>query len=70
MNDNKFWSTGNTRKRKISHILETEPTYATEYNNKKGFAQQNINTNNTSAVGLIVKNGYERVAHVAWECGC
>ena len=70
MNEKTCGSTENTRKRQISHILETEPTYATEYNNKKGFAHQNININNTSAVGHIVKNGYELVAHVAWECGC
>ena len=37
---------------------------------KNGFAQQNINTNNTSAVGQIVKNAYEHVARVAWERGC
>ena len=36
---------------------------------KKGFAQQNIKTNNKSAVGQIVKNAYERVAHLAWERG-
>ena len=33
---------------------------------KKGFAQQNINTNNTPAIFQILKNSYERVAHVAW----
>ena len=37
---------------------------------KKGFVQQNINNNNTSTVGAIVKNSYERVARLAWECGC
>ena len=50
--------------------METAPTHATEYNLKNEFAQKNINTNNTSDVGQIVKYGYERVAHVAWEHGC
>ena len=31
---------------------------------KNRFAQQNINTSNTSDVGQIVKNSYERVACV------
>ena len=32
---------------------------------KKGFSQQNINTNNTPVVGQIVKNVYKRVALVS-----
>ena len=37
---------------------------------KKRFAQQNINTRNTSDVGQIVKNSYEHVACVYWERDC
>ena len=37
---------------------------------KEGFSKNNINSNNTSAVGQIVKNAYECVARVAWERGC
>ena len=37
---------------------------------KKGFAKQNINSNNTSTVDQIVKNTYKRVARVAWKYGC
>ena len=33
---------------------------------KKVFAQQKINTNNTSAIGKIVKNAYKCVDRVAW----
>ena len=69
-NENTCGSPAKSRKRRISHILETAPTHATEYDEKNGFVQQNINTNNTSVIGKIVKNGYERVVRVAWECGC
>ena len=65
MNKKTCGSPSNTRKKQISHILETVPTHVTEYHLKKGFAQKNINTNNTSAVGQIVKNAYERVSRVA-----
>ena len=37
---------------------------------KKGLAQKNTNTNNTSGISEIVKSAYEHVACVAWECGC
>ena len=37
---------------------------------KKGFAQKNINTNNKSAIGKIVKSAYKSVAQLAWERGC
>ena len=37
---------------------------------KNCFAQQNMDTNNTLAVGQIVKNVYEHVACVSWERGC
>ena len=39
----------NTRKRKISHILETAPNYSTDYD-KEGFALQNSDTNNASVI--------------------
>ena len=55
MNEKTCGSPSNTRKGIISHILETAPTHATEYNFFKGFAQKNINTNNTSVIGKIVK---------------
>ena len=42
MNEKTCGSPAKTRKRKISHILETAPTYATEYDEEKRFAQQNI----------------------------
>ena len=64
INQNICGSPSKTRKRQISHILETAPTHVTEY--KKGFSQQNINNNNPSVIGQIVKNAYERVARVAW----
>ena len=54
MNENTCGSVSTTINRKISHILETAPTHATKYN-KKGFAQQNISTNNTYAFGKIEK---------------
>ena len=38
----------------ISHILETAPTHATDYD-KKGFALKNINTNNISVISQNVK---------------
>ena len=44
----------NTRERQISQIPKTAPNHATEHT-KKGFSQNNINTDNTSAVGQIVK---------------
>ena len=69
-NDKTCGSPANFRKRQLSHILETAPTHATENNEKNEFAQQNINTNNTSDVGQIVKNTYEHVARVAWEPEC
>ena len=59
----------NFRKRQLSHILENAPTHTTEKNEKKGFAQKNINTNNTSIVGQIVKSANERVARISWEHG-
>ena len=46
-------STENTIKRQISNILDTAPTHATEKEEEKGFAQKNINSNNTSAIGKI-----------------
>ena len=63
-NEKTCGSPANARKRQLSHIFET-PTHSTEYDLKKEFAQQNINTNKTSAVGLIVKNAYGSVACVA-----
>ena len=42
------------KKEKISYILDTAPTHATEYN-KKGFAQKNINANNTSIIAQVLK---------------
>ena len=66
INDKTYGSPENTRKRKISHILENAPTNATEYNNEKRVAQKNINTNNTSISVKIVKNKYKRIAPVAW----
>ena len=70
MDEKACGSPENFRRRQLSHILQTVPTHATEYDLKKGFAQKNINTNNTSAFGPIVKNAYECVNHVAWERGC
>ena len=64
-NEKACGSPANSRKRQLSHILETAPTHATKYNLTKGFAQKNININNTSAVGQMVKNTYECVACVA-----
>ena len=69
-NDKTRGSPSNTRKRQTSHILDTSPTHATEYNLKKGFSQQNINTNNKSVFGQIVKSAYKRVARSAWERDC
>ena len=57
MNEKTCGSPTKTRKRKISYILDMSPTHANEYN-KKGFAQKNINTNNKSVVGQIVKIAY------------
>ena len=37
-NEKACGSPANARNRKLSHILETEPTHATEYNEKYGFA--------------------------------
>ena len=37
---------------------------------KKGFSQQNINTNNKSIVGQIVKSAYKRVVCLAWVRDC
>ena len=54
-NEKACGSPENVRKGQLSHILKTAPTHATEYNEKKGFTQQNINTNNTSAIVKIVK---------------
>ena len=70
MNDKTFGSPSNTRKIQISHILETSPTNATECNLKKVFSQQNINTNNKSVVGQIVRSAYRRDDFLSWECGC
>ena len=64
MNEKTCGIPSNTRKRQISHILETATTHATEHQ-KKGFAQQNINTNNTSVIVQNIKSAHERVAHVA-----
>ena len=64
-NEKTCGSPTNTRKRQISHILEIAPTHATEYNLKKGFAHQNINTKNTSVIVQIVKNGNERAVFVS-----
>ena len=60
MNEKTCGSPSKTRKRQISHILDTAPTHATEY--KK--AQKNINAKNTSVV-----DAYESVDHVVWENG-
>ena len=57
MNEKTCGSPSNTRKRKISHILETGPTRDTE-NPKKGFAQKNISTTNTSIINKTVKIAY------------
>ena len=59
MNYKTCGSSSKTRKRQISHTLETAPTYDTEYNKKNRFAQKNINTINTSIVGKIVKSTYK-----------
>ena len=56
MNEKTCGIPSKTRNRKISHILEILPTHANEYNQNKWFAQKNINTNNTSVVGQIVKS--------------
>ena len=64
-NYNKCRSPADNIKIQTSHKLENVPTHDTEYN-KKGFAHQNINTNNTSVIEKIVKIVYERVALIAW----
>ena len=69
INEKTCGSPENARNRQLSQILETAPTHDTDYN-KKGFAQKNINTNNTSDVGQILKKEYECVSHLAWERGC
>ena len=43
-----------TRKRKISHILETAPTHATDYD-KKRLSPIFLDTSNTFSVGQNVK---------------
>ena len=55
MNEKECGSPENVRTRQLSHIFDTAPTHATEYNEKNGFAQQNININNTFTVRQIVK---------------
>ena len=57
MNEKTWVSPSTTRKRQISHILETGPTRDTE-NPKKGFAQKNISTTNTSIINKTVKIAY------------
>ena len=42
------------RKRKISHILDTAPTHANNYDDQNGFAPQNLDRRNTSVVGQNV----------------
>ena len=37
---------------------------------KKRVSTENTNINNASDVETIIKNTYERIAHVAWERGC
>ena len=68
-NEKSCGSPANVRKRKLSHILETAPAILLN-TIKKGFAKQNINSNNTSTIDQIVKNTYEYVARVAWERVC
>ena len=36
---------------------------------KKRVSTENTNINNASAVETIIKNTYERIAHLAWERG-
>ena len=55
INGKTYGSPENTIKINISHILETTPTHATDYDGKKGFAVQNSDTSNTSTVGQNVK---------------
>ena len=69
-NEKTCGSPENSRKRQLSHILETAPIHDTECNGKTGFAQGNIDSNNTSAFFQIVKNTYDHVARVAWERVC
>ena len=69
-NEKACGSPENVRKRQLSHIFETALTHLLNTMKKNEFAQQNINTNNTYAVGQIVKNTYEPVARVAWEPEC
>ena len=66
MNEKTCGIQSNTRKRKISHILDTSNNHATEYSLKKGFIQKKLNTNNTSVVGKHLKSTYELVADLAW----
>ena len=54
MNEKTRGSTAISIKIQTSHILETAPTHNTEL--KRGFSQQNINTNSTSIFVHIVKN--------------
>ena len=65
-----MWRSGYFIKRQVSYILEISTTHATEYN-KKGFEKQNINTNNTSSVGQIVKKLIQTFCScilVTWLC--
>ena len=64
INEKTCVSPSKTRKRQISHILETAPTHATEYNLKRGFVQKNISTNNTYVFGIILKSTYDRADHL------
>ena len=65
INDETCGIPSKTIKIKISHILETEPTHATEYDEINGFVPKFSDTNNKSSVGQNVKN--EHVACVSWE---
>ena len=55
-----------TRKRKISHILETEPTHAIEYNKKKCLHCK-IQIPSIYLPWPKCKKEQESFAHVAWE---
>ena len=49
-----MWQYKESIKRKMSHILVTAPTYATDYD-KKRFSLKNLDTNKTSDIGQNLK---------------
>ena len=59
-----MWQSRKYQKQKISYVLETAPTHATDYD-KKGFESQNSDNDNTSAIEI--KKIYECFYHLAWE---